>query len=263
MPTQAWQRNAQLISTFWRNVLSGQGAQIPSPPATTERIEGQIYDVGDIVRGYNDTWLKVSPNAVTPANLRSLLNYLDEMTGALEARSLEVRSQLQGPLTGGTGETVVDCAELGAYGHPGLVEPCIDLARWRVRLDEYLMLANLVPPEQDFDRTETLWTITAPLFVGWYGGPTGTEVELPEGGFAPGFNPQLHHPPDIATPYMLANEFGIEHAWEQERRQRLLGDLTPKLDPRVSAGLGELGKILVYTAIGAAGLIVLTSTLRR
>ena len=142
---------------------------------------------------------------------------------------------------------------------PGFIQPCIDLERWRTRLDEYEMLVNLVPPEGDGNRELVLWDVTAPLFVGWYGGPTGDEVPLTPGGFPPGFNTDFRHPPDIGTPYMLANQYGIEAAWEKTRKEKLYKELGLP----VSQMWAEIKKLMLYAGAGAAGLVVLNALLRR
>ncbi len=251
------------VGEFWFNIIAGNGIVIASEPAHYEDVEGNIYDVGKVVRAYNKSWLGVAPNYATPAHLMDLLLFLDDFTKLLEEADVKARTQQQGLLSGGTGEVLVDCDELGAWGHPGLEGACRDLQRWRIRLDEYMGAVFEVPPDDEMDRRKTLWSVTAPLFIGWYGGPEGTEPLTP-GGFAPGFNPDIRHPADIGTPYSLANLYGIEKAWEKKIREMFIDDITPDIDmDKVKAGLSELKKMLLYTAAGAAGLIVLSTLIRR
>ena len=259
MPTKVFYKNMKLYGDCFKGLLSGGACEVPSPAAHYEPVEGQIFDVGVVVRAYSKAWIGVAPNQVTPANLRDLMLFLDDFTVKLEEADIVSRTQLQGPLTGGPGEVLIDCDELGSYGRAGLIEPCLELQRWRTRLDEYQMQVNLVPPEQDFDREATLWTVTAPLFLGWYGGPEGTDP-LVEGGFNPGFSADLQHAPDIGTVYRLANSYGIEKAWEKKRREMFIDDIVPDLPEDT---LSDLKKLLLYTAVGAAGLIVLNAVIRR
>lgn len=266
MPTQAWGRNMDLIGTFWSGIVSGKGVVVASPPPSVEPIAGQRYDLGEIVASYNRAWLGPNTegvNSVTPAALMGLIEFLERFTVQLEEADEAARLILEGPATGGTGERLLACDELHAYGRAGLVQPCVDLQRWRARLDEYAMAVHTVPPDLQYDRDQTLWSVTAPLFVGFYGGPTGHEEPLAAGGFPPGFNAELQHPPDIATPYMLANAYGVEAAWNEERKARLWDDLTPTVDPAVLNAFGDLETILIYAAVGTAGLIVLSTLLRR
>ncbi len=203
---------------FWYGFATG-GDLVPSPEPALEPVPGR-YDVGAVVKQYSDAWLSTPPyNHATPIELLDLLLFLDDITQKLEAEDLARRSPAVGP------QVPRSCEDMEVFqaGYAGL---CRDLQRWRARLNEYLMIASSVPDDLSHDRRQVLWEITAPLFLGWYGGETGTEVPLVQGGFAPGFNPELRHPPDIAAPYQIANELDVWIAWEGERRQRLIRDVT-------------------------------------
>ncbi len=203
-----------------------------------EEVPGR-YDVGEIVRGYTDAWINTPPwNHVTPAEMMDLMLFLDDMTSELESVDEEKRRVEVG--APGSGSYYLRPCRKTA---PGYRQLCVDLRRWRVRLDEYMMLVGSVPYEQQYDRNAILWEVTAPLFLGWYGGLTGDEVPLVEFGYAPGFNTELRHPPDIATLYSLANQHDVFFAWEQERRKRLHRDLKK---PYQSA----LSRLPLYAAIG-------------
>ncbi len=254
----------------WKHVVDFYGAIIAgddyteSPPASYEPISlttglkpdyahGQQYDVGGIVRGYQQTWLGVVPNHVTPNQLLGLLNFLSDMTEVIEERDAELRSVEQF-------DRVLSCEELGKV-RPGYGQPCLDLQHWRARLTDYMLHAGEVPPQLGDDRRETLWTITAPLFVGWFGGATGNEVELAAGGFPPGFNVDLQHPADIATPYMLANQYGVADAWEKKRAAMLLDDFTPKI-PDAPSG-DDLKNALLIAGAVLGGVLGVGLLLRR
>lgn len=206
---------------FWASGLTGGAWEIYSEPATYEtgpHAVGQ-YDVGAIVRDYQRAWLGVAPNHATPIDLLDLLLYLDEFTNVLEQRDRTNRT---------VAGRIADCDRWNGQGYG---QTCRDLARWRVRLDGYLDFVSSVPVAEENNRGVTLWEVTAPLLVGWYGGLTGTEIPLDPRGFPPGFNPALHHPADIATPYMLANQLGIWVAWKDERKKRLVEDLKTSFTP--------------------------------
>ncbi len=201
----------------WKNFLMGEGLTY-SPLPTREPIKGQKYDVGStVVPQYSKAWIGAVPNFVTPIHFLDLMNFLNDFTEQLEAEQQKAFRK----------HNVTQCEELEAVA-PGEGSLCRDLQRWRVRLNEYSMAVGSVPESDQYDRTKTLWNVTAPIFLGWYGGKTGTEIPLVEGGYPPGFDTALRHPPDIGTPYSLANQFGIAQAWSKERKDRILGEL---LDP--------------------------------
>jgi hypothetical protein len=225
---------------FWKSGLSGEAFEIYNPPGEYEEVKGEKYNIGEIVRHYQHAWAGKAPNHFTPIDMLDLLFWLDEFTTVLEEQDLKRRMPLVGP------QTPVSCEdmEITAEGYGSI---CRDLRRWRLRLDEYMQFTAAVPVEQQSDRSVILWEVTAPLFVGWYGGPTGTEIPLDPDAFPPGFDPLVRHPADIASPYMIANGLGIWVAWQDERRKRLVADLT---DPFKPSGTD-------WALIAAAGALVL------
>lgn len=255
------------VVSFWQSAVSGDGWPTPKIPASTEPVtltgdtpnytQGQAYDVGAIVAAYQQAWLGPTPNAVTPAALRDLLFFLDAMTASIEQRDLEVRTVDLGEPTG---SLVMDCAELN-NAMPGYGQACVELARWRRRLDEYMLVLGEVPPERDFDRTATLWTVTAPLFLGWFGGPSGHEIEPVAGGFPPGFDAETQHRADLATPYMLANQYGVADAWEQRRTELLIDDFTPEIPDLPDAE--DYKTALLYGAVALGSVLGLGFLLAR
>lgn len=208
-------------------------------PATTHP-QPQVYDVGRMVRDYTVTFLHPTPNLATPINLATLLERLQALTDTLEQADDERRR------VPGLG-TVVPC--IGSDGR-ALDTLCLDLARWRRRLDEYFMHAASVPAERSRDRTAVLWEVTAPLFLGYYGGRTGTEVPLVEGGFPEGFDPTAAHGPDLATPFSLANQLAVYEDFEQENWDRLLQDLRDG-----AGGVGRASIDLATAVLTGFGLV--------
>jgi hypothetical protein len=220
---------------FWASGLTGGAWEVHDDPAVRETEPYAVgqYDVGAIVRDYQRSWLGVSPNHATPIDLLDLLQYLDEFTNVLEQRDRTNRT---------VGGRIADCDRWNGMGYG---QTCRDLARWRVRLDEYLDFVSSVPVAQENDRAITVWPVTAPLLIGWYGGETGTEIPLDPRGFPPGFNPAIRHPADIGTPYSIANQMGIWVSWQDERKTRLREDLKTSFTP-------DSFDIGIAIAIGAA-----------
>lgn len=213
----------------WGNFLMGEGLTY-SPLPAREPIAGQKYDVGaTIVPQYTKAWAGSAPNHLTPIELLDLLNFLNGFTDELEGEVGKLFAEYD----------VSTCAELAAV-RPEQGAMCRDVQRWRKRLDEYSMSVGAVPESSQYDRTQTLWTVAAPLFLGWYGGRTGGEIPLVADGFPEGFDPKLRHPPDIGTPYSLANQLGIARAWEKERKFKTLDELAAGGGRTISTGGGTL-----------------------
>lgn len=227
---------------FWRSGFTGDAWEIDSGEAVyeTEPYAVGQYDVAAIVRDYQRSWLGVAPNHATPIDLLDLLQFLDDFTRVLEERDRKNRT------------TAMGVAECERYGGQGYAQTCIDLRRWRRRLDEYLDFTASVPVDQENDRAVTVWPVAAPLLVGWYGGETGTEIPLDPQAFPPGFDPAIRHPADIGTPYSLANQLGIWVAWQDEAKKRLAEDLKDSFTPdpfdlglAVAVGAALLGGYLI------------------
>ena len=185
------------------------------PTPAKAKPQPQVYDVGRMVRDYTVTILHPTPNLATPINLAMLLERLQALTDSLE-RADEERRRVPGLLN------VAPCVFDDGRALDAL---CLDLVRWHRRLDEYTMHATSIPAERSHDRDAVLWEVTAPLFLGYYGGRTGTEVPLVEGGFPPAFDPTAQHGPDLATPFSLANQLAVYEEFEQDNWDRLLDDL--------------------------------------
>lgn len=190
----------------------------------------QEFDVGRIVRDYQAKFVGTSPNLAMPATMVILLAELEDLTRRLEERDEGISPQVSQ-----------------------------DLTRWRARLDGYHEALAKAPSLDD--RQAILWTVTAPLLLGWYGGPTGTEVELTPGGFPPGFNTDHEHTADLATPFSLANQMGVAEEWDRRRLDLLGQDLKEAALKRplgvhwgwwVAGGVGVVG-LATGVAIAARG----------
>jgi len=189
-----------------------------------------------IVRDYTTLFLGSEPNLATPINLSRLLEALEDLTVALEDADEERRA------IPGTEHTwpCVDETTGEAFD-----QVCLDLARWRARLDEYYMAAASVPDRDRYDQAATLWTVTAPLFLGFFGGPTGTEVVLVPGGYPEGFDPTVPHGPDLATPFAIGNQLEVYRRFEASQLERLWQDLEEEAGKVAEAGLTIAEAILI------------------
>lgn len=194
------------------------------------RVEHQPrpYQPGMIVRDYTALFLGSEPNLATPINLSRLLEALEELTQALEEADAERRA------IPGTEHSwpCIDSDTGEAFD-----QLCLDLTRWRARLDEYYMVAASVPDPQRYDQAAILWTVTAPLFLGFYGGRTGTEIALVPGGFPEGFDPTVPHGPDLATPFTIGNQLEVYREFEASQLERLIEDLEEAAAGALETGL--------------------------
>jgi len=96
------------------------------------------------------------------------------------------------------------------------------LASWKTRLAAYVLQVSKAPPG---DRQDILWSVTAPLLLGLYGGENST---LPQ------------RPLDAVTPFMLANQLEVSDAWRTARWDALLGDLEDGARAIPSAAMSAL-----------------------
>ena len=210
------------------------------PTPANAKPQPQVYDVGRMVREYTVAILHPTPNLATPINLAMLLERLQGLTDTLEQADRSRR------LVPGSG-TVVPCVSDDGRALDAL---CLDLVRWRRRLDEYYLHAASISAGRAHDRTAVLWEVTAPLFLGYYGGRTGTEFPLVEGGFPDGFDPTAQHGPDLATPFSLANQLAVYEDFEQENWERLLDDLREG-----AGGVGRASMDLASAVLMGFGLV--------
>lgn len=154
-----------------------------------------MFDVASLTRDFQSEFVlfdrrpvagEVLTNKATPGNLRRFLAKLQVLTAALVAKR----------------ETLSDWAPDAA-----IFAWDNDLVRWRGRLAAYIDACDAAPAD---DRQAVLWTVTAPLLLGFYGGPAS---KLPQ------------QPIDAVTPFMLANELAVDEAWRDERWRLFQEDL--------------------------------------
>jgi len=191
----------------------------------------EVFEVGRVVRDWQYRLRivgEVSPNLATPHIIGRVLDEVDALTKEIEAKDAARRSAL----------FVEFCDAL-----------CLDVMRWRVRLDHYR--ARLAEASSE-DRESILWSVTAPLFLGQHGGRTGVEVALPEGGFPEGFNPTAQHVADIATPYSLANQMAVAQEWEERRVALLDDDMWNETKRIVNGAADAAGVSYPWLVAGAA-----------
>ncbi|MGH1343782.1 MAG: hypothetical protein ACRBN8_19655 [Nannocystales bacterium] len=253
------QRGLDWLSDFG-DFISDAGDALPfdtSVPPRREEVPPGMYDVGTIVRGYQLEWLGEAPNHATPLELHELLLTLDKLTRQLEASisdhaETSVERVVKLGLMGAGLWIVTDKARRGEQRSLQQVET--DLKRWRARLDDYIAKVEAVMPEREQDRRSVLWGVTAPLFLGWYGGPSG--VEIPVVGQSETFDParKAPHLIDLGTPYRIANQLGVWLDWNRRRPELLKEDLkNDSKDLGLAFGLGLLG-----LGVGAAGVHLAT-----
>ncbi len=276
-------------SDAFADFLEGAAAKfdLDSPPAGMEEVPKGRYDVSEIVRQKTYEWLGTAPNLATPGNLLLLLEELDEVTKQVEAHvdehgpdGIVARAGTLGLLvpSGLFGVAAWMVEDKARREHQRALEAAMaDLERFRVRLDRYFAYVEAaIPTDADGetkgqgDRRDVLWEVTAPLFLGWFGGETGAEIELPKGGVPEGFNTTNRHQPDLAEPFRLANAFDVWLEWKKRTPKLLVedaGDEASKVaKDAAGAALGILpnpsglnspsASPLPYVLVGAAGLLV-------
>jgi len=248
---------------------------VDSPPAGVEDAPVGMYDVGQIVRQYSLEWLGNAPNHATPREMMELLLTLDELTAQLEdaaekklsPESTAVRTAKLGTMAAalpGIGAGLWMLQDKDRRDNERSIEAMkTDLKRWRIRLDEYIRLTRAASEATPEDRNSILWEVTAPLFLGWVGGRTGSEVPLPEGGYPEGFNTELNHVADLATPWTVANGIGVWLDWKQRRKELLKKDIVDGAKDIVPpAATNPLVYLAAGLAVGGVGALILRSKLK-
>lgn len=166
------------------------------------------------------------PNKATPENLAVLVARLREMTDELEKRRDDVSS------------FVPDM---------GVVIWDKDLADWKLRLEAYEKALKDAAPD---DREIVLWTVTAPLLLGLFGGPDGSWPTPGRTGGAAGVA-------DANTPFMLSHAFTDLVAWREERWNLLLDDLKQNAKDVADAVTDGASTIVVAGAAIVGGYFLL------
>lgn len=246
---------------------------IDQPPAGAEQVPKGLYDVGEIVKQKTLEWLGTEPNLATPANLLLLLEELDELTTQIETHVAEHGPESVVTRAGTLGIVV----PAGLFGialwmaedkarreHQRALDAVLaDLKRFRVRLDRYFAYVDAA--EDPSDRSAVLWEVTNPLFLGWFGGETGTEVELPADGVPEAFNVVDQHLADLGEPFRIANALGVWLEWKRRTPELLIEDAADEAKKIADGALNVLPKVpplpppaspLPYVFAGAVGLVV-------
>lgn len=261
-------------SDAFADFLEGAAAlfDIDQPPAGVEQVPKGLYDVGEIVKQKTLEWLGTEPNLVTPANLLLLLEELDELTTQIEMHvaehgpeSVVTRAGTLGSVVpaGLFGVALWMAEEKARREHQRALEAVLaDLKRFRVRLDRYFAYVDAA--EDPSDRNAVLWEVTAPLFLGWFGGETGAELELPADGVPEGFNVADQHLADLGEPFRIANALGVWLEWKRRTPKLLVEDAADEAKKIADGAVDVLPSVppllppaspLPYVLAGAVGLV--------
>ena len=157
------------------------------------------YDVGAIVRQLTDFYVHARPPRVTPRQLQPLITMLETVTAATQVHAQAVEAWLS------ERKDTIDTGELW----PQYTQAKSELQAWQLRLGAYRLSVDTCAADNDADCT--LWTVVAPLFFGYYGGPLSTE-------------PQRLN--DISTPFRIGNQLtAIVAAKETANVEVLIADV--------------------------------------
>lgn len=183
------------------------------------------YDVGKITKDIQQRFRLFSPpgtphkeveelmesekNKATPGNIRILLAALSKVTTATMAARTEWG--------------LITDAGVDSWDH--------DLDKWRTRLADYQALAEAAPLG---DREAILWDVTAPLLLGFYGGP---ESKLPQQTL------------DAATPFILANGIDVAEEWREERWRLFVQDIKDNAKD-LAINIGWIAAVAIGGALG-------------
>lgn len=177
-----------------------------------------MFDVGAIARDlqtefglFQRAGAPPEPNSATPQHLRELAARLDVLTEALFRERLTSSSLV----TSNIGEAQWDAAWLA----------------WRSRLDAYVDALDGVA---DDDHQAVLWSVTAPLLLGFFGGEQGT---------AP------RRPMDAVTPFSLANQLNVTQEWREIQLDAFVQDLKDNARDIVG-GIGTTALVVVGVGVG-------------
>lgn len=140
-------------------------------------------------------------NLATPANIAVLLRALRRLTDDIA----KARSELS--------DLIPDA---------GLLAWNLGWIGWRSRLARYEAEVAKAPVG---DRADILWTVTAPLLLGFFGGENSTDPQKPI---------------DAITPFSLANQLQIAEEWRAERLRLFNADLKQAFKDAASIGSGAL-----------------------
>lgn len=156
-----------------------------------------MYDVGAITRRIQTAFRLFCPpgitplrcattttNRATPEDIGPLLDELEDVTQAVLDRVNEVG--------------ISPAARIGFL---------LSMSAWRQRLAKYQAEVAKAPPG---DRQDILWSVTAPLLIGYYGGENSDEPQRVI---------------DAVTPFLLANQQEVDDAFRDDLWDGFLQDL--------------------------------------
>jgi hypothetical protein len=195
------------------------GAPKITPPTKADVLELDLEDAED-----------GATNLATPENLAVLVDSLEDFTAALAAERIRLES-LAGDL-----ENAIAGILVGVETKEDVEAWDADFSEWRSRLQNYRVQVDKAPPG---DRGDVLWSVTAPLLLGFYGGENS---EAPQ------------QPIDAVTPFSLANQLRVADAWREERLRLLREDIAEEAK-KVVTGIGG-GALLGGLALLALIVIV-------
>lgn len=183
------------------------------------------YDVGKMTRELQDQFRLFKrdhradlssdgKNRATPKDVLVLLNSLATRTAEIKAKRDTLSNWLP---------------------DAGIIEWDRNFEQWTERLAAYQAATMAAAPD---DRAAILWNVTAPLLVGFYGGP---DAKLPQQTL------------DAMTPFMLANGLEVDEKWRDERWEMLKRDLVE--------GLKSVGWNIGFVIAAAAGVAILVTVI--
>ncbi len=152
-----------------------------------------MVDVGKIVREATTAYLAPpAPNRATPARLKILVKSLRKTTDQVYAEFIVKKAT-------NLNFWISNSSSFDQFK--------ADMDAWQGRLQGYEAALSAAPAS---DRKAILWTVTAPLLLGFYG---GADSKAPQA------------VPDVATPYILMNGFGTMQTFADENYDRLMADM--------------------------------------
>lgn len=184
------------------------------------------FDVGAITRElqsqfnlfcYSKEECETKVNTATPEHVGRLLAALSVMTEQLAVAR--------------TSSLDEDFYLGGAPG--GMAQWDADFVAWRERLARYQGEVAEAPPG---DRQDILWSTTAPLLLGFFGGENSDEPQRAI---------------DAVTPFSLANQLALSDEWRSERLSLFWEDVKEEAKKVVVTTLGSGVGILAAAVIVA------------
>lgn len=156
---------------------------------------GDEVDSGKIVRELTAAYPMAKPPRVTPTDLARVVAYLRQVTDAVNLEYEKTKAWAQNG--GANGQPAV--GQHALYELQGIGD---ELRAWNARMVHYETNIAFALQADPNNGELTAWTIMAPLFFGYFDGPTGTSPQKP---------------PDLATPFGIANQLNALKQWSQDQ----------------------------------------------